>query len=245
MPLPLLAQAAHNDTISSDLQLELAIGAWVRAILLDNEKVALEMIPILKELAPELREGIKVYQSAPSGAAKKFAAALLLLKFPGMGPHWGSGFLREQQLDEFGMYRSNWWCQVGPPPSFSGSYPVVRYFDPKAGMSESLKNLYQEAHLTATSFMNAQEIQAGEEDWKKLAALPTGPNYLAQIVIDWSKSHRNDPRVPEALYLAGRATRNGCVDHDTTKYSREIFEILHRRFPHTEWAQKTPYWYKY
>jgi hypothetical protein len=62
-------------------------------------------------------------------------------------------------------------------------------------------------------------------------------------VIEWSKQNPRDPRVPEALHLAVRATRYGQADPETTNYSRAAYTLLHRRYPGSPWAKKTPYWF--
>ena len=52
-----------------------------------------------------------------------------------------------------------------------------------------------------------------------------------------------DPQVPEALHLAVRATRHGCTDNETSQWSKKAFQLLHRRYPKSEWAVKTKYHY--
>jgi hypothetical protein len=40
-----------------------------------------------------------------------------------------------------------------------------------------------------------------------------------------------------------RATRYGCTDKDTPRFSKAAFDLLHRRYPKSPWAEKTKYWY--
>jgi len=49
--------------------------------------------------------------------------------------------------------------------------------------------------------------------------------------------------VPEALYLAVRSTRYGCTDKETGRLSKTAFELLHSRYPDSEWAKKTKFWF--
>jgi len=84
---------------------------------------------------------------------------------------------------------------------------------------------------------------AAESEIRKLLNVPTGPNYLSEVVVNRAKTHPADERVPHALHLAVRATRRGCADDDTTKFSKAAFQQLHRRYPNSEWAKKTEYWY--
>ena len=77
-----------------------------------------------------------------------------------------------------------------------------------------------------------------------LQALGSAPNYLCRMAIDWTEKNPNDPRSPEALHLAVRSTRYGCTDKDTGRWSRAVFDLLHRRYPNTTWANNTKYWFK-
>jgi hypothetical protein len=63
-------------------------------------------------------------------------------------------------------------------------------------------------------------------------------------MIAFAQAHPQDPRVPEALYLVVRATRYGCEDNQTGDFSHRAFDLLHRRYAATEWAAKTPCWFK-
>ena len=55
--------------------------------------------------------------------------------------------------------------------------------------------------------------------------------------------HPKDPRVPEALHLAVRATRVGCTDVGSSAESKAAFQLLHRQYPQSEWAKNTKYYF--
>jgi hypothetical protein len=93
-------------------------------------------------------------------------------------------------------------------------------------------------------FLSSAQRAAGEREWAALAErAAVATNFLCAETLAWAKPHPGDPRLPEALYLAVRATRYGPADKSTRDYSRQSFELLHRRFPNSEWARKTKYWY--
>jgi hypothetical protein len=69
------------------------------------------------------------------------------------------------------------------------------------------------------------------------------PNLLAARVIAYAESHPTDPRVPEALHLAVKATKLGSKDDSTTKFSAQAFRLLHKQYPGNPWTKKTPYHY--
>ena len=69
-------------------------------------------------------------------------------------------------------------------------------------------------------------------------------SYLSAAAIAWARAHPSDPRVPEALHLAVRATHFGSsADASTSPYSKEAFDLLHARYPDSPWTKQTKYWY--
>ena len=92
-------------------------------------------------------------------------------------------------------------------------------------------------------FLTEKEKKEAETEWNALSKLQTAPNYLCKEVLERAKTNPNDKRLPEALHLAVRSTRYGCVDKETSKLSKAVYSILHGRFPGNTWAKKTPYWF--
>jgi hypothetical protein len=95
----------------------------------------------------------------------------------------------------------------------------------------------------ALDFLTAAQKAAAQAEVQKLRALDTAPNYLVAQVLAWAKRTPDDPRVPEALHLAVRSTRYGCTDTKTTQFSKQAFQVLHKQYPQSSWAQQTKYWY--
>jgi hypothetical protein len=79
------------------------------------------------------------------------------------------------------------------------------------------------------------------------AAMSAGGNWnateLCRESVAWARKVPTDPRVPEALHLAVRASHYRSGDSDTGKYSQQAFAILHSRYPKSPWTADTPYWY--
>lgn len=91
-------------------------------------------------------------------------------------------------------------------------------------------------------------------DWGQLQALSKvdcAPKMLAEAVIEWAGSSSLvtraigwDGDLPEALHRTVVSTRYGCnrrVKHG--RYSRRAYQLLHKRYPDSAWAKKTPYWF--
>jgi len=236
-PLRLIQSAATGTALPAALRGDLALAAWTRAVLIDDEKTAADLAPVLGTLDPSLKDSLAEYSAAPDQDRKRFAAAYLMLKNPGIRPYVETGFGRLTALEKIDDFRDNWWC------SFNQEDPQYNYYKDKSEIEGPLKQLYQNEQPTA-SFLSPPDRAQAEQEWKKLAALPPAPNYLASQVIAFTQAHADDPRAAEALHLAVRATRYGCSDPKTGALSKQAFDLLHQRYPNSEWAKQTKFWYK-
>jgi outer membrane protein assembly factor BamD (BamD/ComL family) len=175
-------------------------------------------------LREQLKRVVSIRTLVLSGSPS-FDEVFELLKMPGQRPYmdWGLGrFTAEpEKIDPF---RDNWWCSAG---ATNIPYTAV----------------VREPTNPNTPFLSPADRDQAAAEWEKLQAVATGPNWLAAQTLAFAKSHPQDPRVPEALYLSVRATRYGCSDKETGDFSHGAFDLLHRRYPNNEWAKKTPYWF--
>ena len=245
MPLPVLLEAAKSKQLAGHLRGELARATWVRSVLLDKQEVGQQVVPILEQLVPKLKGDLRKYVSAQDSQTRRFAAVFTILRFPGMRPYVRAGVARKTPLRRINRFRDNWWCQLGPVQGRIRMYWVYHYYRMGTGFRSPLKMLYPEEELDFPGFLNpAQKAEAARE-WKQLSALQTAPNYLGRQVLERAKSHPDDPRVPQALHLAVKATRFGCVDEQTGNYSKAAFRLLHRKYRHNPWTKKTKYWYRF
>lgn len=156
-------------------------------------------------------------QSAPS-----FDDIYELLKSPGLHFRVDDGFGRyTDDTATIDPFRSNWW------------WPV-----------RSAVNAQQPLSPSMPSFLSPADVEQGKREWDRLNATPTAPNWLSAQALLWAGKMPNDPRIPEALHLAVRATRYGVRDKDTGNLSKRAFDLLHRRYPDSSWAAQTKYWFK-
>lgn len=96
---------------------------------------------------------------------------------------------------------------------------------------------------TYPSFMSAAQKAEAEAEQKKIAAVGDSSTFLAKTAVDFANKNISNPSTPEILHLAVRSTRYGCKDANTLRYSKAAFDILHKRFPRSEWTKKTPYYF--
>ncbi len=125
-------------------------------------------------------------------------------------------------------FRDNWWCDEKQPNHWS----YLNSWQPPNPNSAK------------PDFLDKAESERANADDAGLAAVGGAPAYLSSAAVSWAQTHPEDPRVPEALALAVKSSRFGCTDAESEKPVSEAFHILHQRFPNTEWAKRTPYWYK-
>jgi hypothetical protein len=237
LPLAALQLAADSSALPVHLRRQVLIVAWTRSILLDNHQTAQALTRNLEQLYPALKPYLQEYLSATNPEAKRFAAAYLFLKFPGMKPYLNSGVGMRSQLDGIDDFRDNWWCSFHLDQDLD-SPALFRY-----GSSRD-DQVKKDVPPAFPEFLSDAERARFQQEWKQLFELDAAPNYLGEIVLSWARKNPADPRVPEALHLAVRSTRFGCTDKDSSRYSQDAFMLLHKNYPQSRWAELTKYWYK-
>jgi hypothetical protein len=237
LPLKYLSRAATS-RLPLHMRKQIICATWVRAVLLSDNAVAVKLAGELENVHPDLKPDLKLWREAGSPESKKIAAALLMLHFPGMSPYLKSGVPRRGKLEGIDNFRENWWCgfNAGNLDEPTGNrYSLSKY-------QQEQKNMPEPAD--SPSFLNDTDKADFKIEWKKLASVPTAPDYFGRVLIPWARNNPKDNRVPEVLHLIVKATRFGCTDEGSGKYSREAFQLLHSKYTDTSWAKLTPYWYR-
>jgi hypothetical protein len=241
LPIEYWLRAAESAALPARQRKEIAAGAWVRSVLLEDEVHGKRAADLLAAFAPDLKSGLENYSQAATPEERRYAAALLLLKQPELTTEVRAGNGREDLPGHIDPYGDNWWCAPGgSSDQDDDSTRYYRFYDP---WTPPLSAIYGSKEWQP-AFLTAEARQTEALETSKLAALGPGPNWLGIQAIAFTKAHPDDPRAPEALHLAVRATRHGCGDDATGKYSRQAFQLLHQKYPGSEWAKKTPYWFK-
>ena len=219
-PLAMLIAAAHSPRLPANLREEIAAAAWTRSVVLNDAGSAAKLAPLLPSTL-----------HVPPSDGAGFQAVLTILRNPGLRPYVEAGVShlnRPGKLDEF---RNNWWCD-----DWTAQFSKNREAIPPA---------------PAPSFFTPEQAKTGAAEYGQVLALPGAPRLLGTRVLEYAKAHPSDPELPEALALTVRATRYGCPwigdeqqgGHQNTDVSKTAFEMLHRRFPKSRWAERTPYYY--
>ena len=182
--------------------------------------------PQLPEDARKQLQSVVAVRALVLDPAPNFDAVFRLLNTPGGGPFVRSGYGRyTDEANKIDNFRDNWWC--------AGSTVQPDWAPPGKKQPDSV-----------AGFLSPEEQKQAADERQKLDALPAAPDWLSAQTMAFAQAHPDDPRIAEALYLVVRASRYGCSDDKTGDFSQRAFDLLHRRFPNSEWAKKTPYWYK-
>jgi len=214
-PLTLLVEAAHSKTLPPNLRAQVALATFVRAILLNNEAAARGVAPLVSDSYPNLRPLIERWLAAKNANERNFDPAYMMLKNPGMSYDIETGAGGVTPIDEIDEFRDNWWW-----PAFSK--PESRFFP---------------------EFLSAAETKSAADEWQKVSAI-NGPNLFCSAAIDHAKSDPDDPRSPEALYRCLTAVHLGCSNDRSTELAKSAFQLLHRRYPKSAWADRGHVWYR-
>jgi hypothetical protein len=182
---------------------------------------------LLPEATRQHLQRVVAIRSLLLAQSPDFDQVFQLLNTPGDSPFVRSGYGRftenPRQIDD---YRDNWWCAV-------------------TGTSVWKLPAQQEVQPSVVAgFLPDPDRKQAAAEWQKLAATPAAPDWLGAQTLAFAGQHPQDPRVPQALYLVVRSSRYGCNDDKTGDFSKRAFDLLHRRYPDSEWAKKTPFWYK-
>jgi len=139
-----------------------------------------------------------------------------ILRTPASKPYVTAGIDRREaaKAEEIDSYRANWWCSWRREEATS-----IPAWLPDAARAEAVKEL------------------------AVLQSLPAAPTWLARRAVQLVAASPQDPRNPELLHLAVRATRYGCTDDSNSAASKAAFQALHRLYPKSEWAKRTPYFF--
>jgi hypothetical protein len=245
MQLALIVQASAQASLPAAVRRDLAGTAWIRAVVLGDEARAAEVAPQLARLDRDAAPLVAMWQAAGSEDERRFVEACAILQLPGVKPFLARREDRDPSFRKLDPLRDNWWSDsnIPAPPT------------PYASQDSPLNSIYHETHPDAAFLTTAQREEAKRE-LASLSATGPVPVLLGERVMRWVKQHPQDARAAEALYLVVRATRHACdapiwpAGPQTTPaqaaihaMSHRAFQFLHQRYPHSEWAAKTPYWF--
>ncbi len=201
---------------------ELAVAIWTRAVLLGDyataDEVTDQVLAGREKGAATTKHLYQRFKDAKDAKGKRDAALLIFINAPELQPY-------TILPDGKGLY---WGCAANWTTDFM-----------------------QEADLAVPNFMSKEARATMQKEQKKLLALPIRSEYLAPQLFEYAKSNPEDPEVPKALHFLVASTRLECpsgpfIQRDEKlkpPYSKQAFQLLHKKYPKSEWAQKTKYFF--
>ena len=168
----------------------------------------------------------------------------------------------QTRIDLMNHDDDNWWCAweadrhstavetlirnsfFAPPDPYGAiefGYPIgLEQVDGE--VAYALRGKLQPVLAASWAFQNQDPAET-----KALAGVASAPRLLSNRVLDWVAHpglFASRDGQAEALALAVRTTRYGCYsDGPHGAYSKAAWRELHRRFPDTDWAKRTRYWF--
>jgi hypothetical protein len=228
MPLAVLRQAALSPQLPPHLKRFLVIAVWTRAFVLGNQAVEREFTPLMQRYAKEFSPYFSKYAGASAPVQREAAALIAVLRYPVIQPYVPVGFGRENSdPTTIDSNRGNWWCAEQQSDEYKNRYDAFPFEYP----------------AVYPNFLTVEQAAAATREHQQLMNLGNAATLLARRAVEFAIRNPNNPQVPEILHLAVRSTRYGCSDDDTAKFSKQAFDILHKRFPNSSWTKETPYWF--
>lgn len=259
LPLDERMALAHGGALPRELRLDLALTNFARAVQLHRTAAVDRLARDLILLLPQMRRDWAAIRAARPGPAKLFATYFAMAKIPGLR----TDLLRQTRPQgTIRQFQGHWadWRIAGAgtnlPPAALPSFAYYRQGDwSDGGLDGNAADLaclgrcgLGSAPFRTPSFAGALEKEAAaERAWFLPQSgpdggedIPAGAVSVWEELLSHARAHPRDPRSPESLYWLIRIARWGPnPDH----MGKRSFQLLHRRYPGSYWAKRSPYYY--
>lgn len=218
-----LLTLSADQRLSRFTRLRIAQATWLRADLLGKPDIAARAAAIAAQIAPVLAEPARTYAETKDPQMRRhrllLAAMRLNLKadVDAFSENPEEALTNAAQTPEHDLdITASMWCHIGQPAE---SLPSVSSPD-----------------LSSDAARRDAEMRA-------LGRLKTATGFVGDHVMSWARTHPDDPDLPWLLHVVVSSTRGGCLDKDSRQLSKAAHGLLHKRFPTSEWAAQTKYYY--
>ena len=221
-PLATLIDSATSPSLPANLRQDIALIAWTRAVLLEDNTSAAKLAPMLPKSIRDI-----------AGSSTGFPADLAILRNSGIRPYLEPGVPRIASYDQLDSFRDNWWCKPwddrfdtnGQPAQ---PLPTPAFVSPQqdALAADEVKRLLA---LPDSATVIGQRVLAYAKDHPDDVQVPEALSLTVRAGHYACQTY--DPS-------AGADAKSPY-----TPTSKAAFELLHRRYPKSPWAIKTRYYY--
>ena len=224
-PLTGLVAASHDPALPDYLRQSILFTVWTRAILLKNDSVAQQAANEIVERGMDSSGVFIHYSKARTAVEKEDAATFALLKLTSLSPYVAPGLpnTNTAEDDHYYYYVLAWWCTL-----------------PETEYDEEAEEVPK--RVPSPMFLGAEFLAAAQKERTELRSIGDAKKYLGKRVIEWAKQRPQDPRVPEALFIAVMANqphKYGCGGWEQDEELRQAAEtLLREKYPNSPWAIK-------
>ena len=218
-PLATLAKIAQSNTLPQPLRQSVAIMAWVRAVLLKNEPIANQLLPLLPQ---------KLQQQAGPGIG--FHPLMTLLRNPGLRPYLDSGVQRSASYDFVESYSDNWWSADWSTSFTESGAPI-----PTPSVAFLTPDMLQAAQQESKTLLalGSSDICLGSQVIDYANTHTTDPDIPEALYL-----------VLREIRYSGRGYDR--YDHDSTSaetdktgdIARQVGALMRKRYPANAWTRK-------
>jgi hypothetical protein len=251
LSVEVLGRLAARSEVPADYRTLFARVAWTR-LYATGQPIPRSLDLLMRRLNPEVT---RHWVSTPGAGRADPRLLLDVLRSPGLNilmvrldpdrPYPNSPGLTRIDIESHSD--NNWWCewQIERHRKAAAAALHRELLAGWNGLEDD--RLVERAPrrlraVLAQSWLWRSRASTGEQE--RLAAIDCAPKQLAEGAVRWVASSYGAQGQDEALALAVRATRYGCQRQGGHGlYSRAAFTLLHRRFPHSPAAKRTPYWF--
>ncbi len=227
VPLSKLIVATHSARLPPWSAADVALATWTRAFMLNDAMSASDVAPVVAKAHPDWASSLRPEAGAQADGWR-FRAALLVAQHHEFQPLVPVDYRTH-------LEPGSWWCQVSDPAN-----------DDLSRQGSTVSWRLPAWVEIPDAVISQQERNTAKAEVEKLHAMGSAQSFLGPIILDWAKAHPEDPLVPQALHRLVFVVRYGCHYNETSggQISKSAFDLLHKRYPTSEWTAKTPYWFK-
>jgi hypothetical protein len=155
-----------------------------------------------------------------------FRSIVTIVRNPGLSPYLDAGVQRSYSYDFVESYRDNW-C----------------WYDERTSPGQVLQG--------PAAFLSPAHRSEGDQLESEIARKSDAEIYLGGEVLAYAKDHRDDPEVPEALFLVLRMIRYSCGPRYSTNtiafkaeqekvegIQEDVSRLLRQRYAASPWTEK-------
>lgn len=210
---------AEDQRLNESTRLNLAIMAWIRAELLGNAALATKASLLAEKLAPAFQPASQAYRRAANAQERRHVVLLNALRL-NLSADMTEGNVEPDMAIAHALDQgtqpdvtASMWCKLG-------------------------KNF---ADATTTDITTNAALR--DKEMVMLGRIKSATGFVGDHVLQRAKTHPADPDLPWLLHVVIQSTRGGCLDEGSHELSMAAHRILHQRFPQSDWASKSRYFY--